>query len=54
MNSHTEKTFEDIADDAREQAEAVPCPIDDFIEGLGIIIELLTEVRQAAEETKRG
>jgi len=50
MKPKLEAKFEAIAEDTRKQADAIPCSLEDFIEGIGIIIETLRESQQAAEE----
>ncbi|MCP4878309.1 MAG: hypothetical protein GY896_22885 [Gammaproteobacteria bacterium] len=47
------KKFEDIATEVSQKASRVDCHIDDYIEGLKLIIERLQEDINAARETTR-
>lgn len=43
MDTKTESVFVVLAEELISDAEQVPCSIEDFIEGLSVIIDLLNE-----------
>jgi hypothetical protein len=45
------KKFEDIADETTRLAGNIKCSLEEYVEGLDLIIERLQEEKQAAKES---